>query len=78
MTEIDRYDTNRPHLCSALRWKSMFIWAEHDQTVQRSNTGSFWCLYTQTCIGPDGKLAEPEGCDAPERQCHCRDDAPLA
>jgi hypothetical protein len=26
---------------------------------------------TQTCIGPDGKLAEPGNCCSGERGCHC-------
>jgi len=73
MTEAERYDTKRPNLCAALRWKEMFIWAEHDPTVQPSNTGIFWCLYTQTSLGPDGKLAEPGLCAASERGCHCQE-----
>jgi hypothetical protein len=73
MTDAERFDTNRPNLCAALRWKEMFIWAEPDPTVQPSNTGYFWCLYTQTCLGPDGKLAEPAECASPERSCHCRE-----
>jgi hypothetical protein len=73
MTETERYDTNRPNLCAALRWKEMFIWAEHDPTVQPSNTGIFWCLYTQTSLGPDGKLAEPGSCATSERGCHCQE-----
>jgi hypothetical protein len=73
MTEAERYDTNRPNLCAALRWKGMFIWAERDPTVQPSNTGIFWCLHTQTSLGPDGKLAEPEVCSASERGCHCQE-----
>lgn len=72
MTENERYDTNRENLCESLRWKSMFIWAEPDPTVQRSNTGSFWCLHTQKPLGPDGESAEPEFCASPERGCHCR------
>lgn len=70
MTEAERYDTNRPNLCPSLRWKGMFIWAERDETVPRSNTGSFWCLHTQNCLGPDGRVAEPEFCCNAERGCH--------
>ena len=73
MTEAERYDTNRPNLCPALHWKEMFIWAEHEPTVPRSNTGSFWCLHTQNCLGPDGQLAEPEFCDNAERGCHAHE-----
>ena len=70
MTEAERYDTNRPNLCPSLRGKGMFIWAEHDETVQRSNTGSFWCFHTQNCLGPDGRVAEPEFCCNSDRGCH--------
>jgi hypothetical protein len=73
MTEAERYDTNRPNLCPALRWKEMFIWAEHEPTVPRSNTGSFWCLHTQNCLGPDGQVAEPEFCCNAERGCHAHE-----
>jgi hypothetical protein len=27
-------------------------------------------MYTQTCIGPDGVLAEPGNCCSGERGCH--------
>ncbi|HZN11064.1 MAG TPA: hypothetical protein VFC61_05265 [Blastocatellia bacterium] len=71
MTEAELYDTNRPNLCAALRWKGMFVWAEPDPTAQRSNTAIFWCLQTQTSLGPDGKVAEPAKCDGAGRSCHC-------
>ncbi len=73
MTDAERFDINRPNLCAALRSKEMFIWAENDPTVQPSNSGYFWCLFTQTCLGPDGKLAEPLECVSSERSCHCRE-----
>ncbi len=69
-TEAERFDINHPELCHCLRWKGMFISAEHDQTVQPSNDGLFWCLYTQSCLGPDGELAEPGNCSSSERVCH--------
>jgi hypothetical protein len=68
--ESDRFNTDRPNLCPALRWKGQFVLAEHDPTVQRSNDGLFWCLHTQTCIGPDGELAEPGNCASSRRKCH--------
>jgi hypothetical protein len=67
------YDTNRPNLCSCLRWKGMFIWAEPDPTVPPAGDTAFWCLRTQTCLGPDGQTVEPGNCDASERKCHCAD-----
>ena len=36
--------------------------SEPDPNVQTSNDGLFWCMHTQTCIGPDGELAEPGNC----------------
>ena len=57
-------------LCSALRWKGLFIDAERDATVPPCNDGLFWCMHTQTCIGPDGQLAEPGNCSNTVRKCH--------
>ena len=54
LQESDRFSTNHPNLCPALRWKAQFILAEPDPTVPQSNEGLFWCIHTQTCIGPDG------------------------
>ena len=56
LPESDRFNTNHPNLCPALRWKAQFILAEPDPTVPQSNEGLFWCIHTQTCIGPDGKV----------------------
>ena len=65
-----RFDTTHPDLCSALRWKGQFIVAEPDPNVPPATDGLFWCVYTQTCIGPDGELAEPGNCCKASRQCH--------
>jgi hypothetical protein len=69
-TEAERFNPNRENLCPSLRWKGMFIWAEKDQSVPPSNSGIFWCLHTQTCLGPDGNVAEPGDCDSATRKCH--------
>jgi hypothetical protein len=66
----ERFNTHNPNLCSALRWKGQFILSEPDPNVQNSNDGLFWCMHTQTCIGPDGKLAEPGNCASQNRACH--------
>ena len=68
--DLERFDTTHPDLCTALRWKGQFIEAEPDPTVQASNEGLYWCMYTQTCIGPDGELAEPGNCNKKGRACH--------
>lgn len=73
MTEAERFDTNRPNLCSYMRWKGMFIWAERDATVGPTSDGFFWCQHTQNCLGPDGQLVEPSRCDAVDRKCHCQE-----
>ncbi len=69
-SEHERFNPNRPGLCSGLRWKGMFVTAEDDPTVPRSDAGLFWCLYTQTCMGPDGHLAEPAECALAGRACY--------
>jgi len=66
----ERFDTSHESLCPSLRWKQQFIGAEHDPTVPPSNAGLCWCMHTQTCIGPDGELAEPGNCSSKERKCH--------
>jgi hypothetical protein len=71
MSEMaNRFDTSTPDLCPALRWKGQFILAERDARVQASNDGLFWCMHTQTCIGPDGAVAEPGSCCSKSRPCH--------
>ena len=68
--QADRFDTRHPNLCHALRWKGQYILSEPDPDVPASNDGLFWCMYTQTCIGPDGQLAEPGDCSKTGRGCH--------
>lgn len=70
MTEEERFSTERPGLCQALRWKGMFFNTEHDPSVPSTSDRLFWCLYTQTCLGPDGQVAEPGTCSSPERKCY--------
>jgi hypothetical protein len=68
--ESKRFDTNHPNLCSMLRWKGQFILGEPDAAEVSPQDGLFWCLHTQTCIGPDSELAEPRGCSSRNRACH--------
>jgi hypothetical protein len=70
ISEQERFNTENPNLCPGLRWKRQFYDSEPDPTVQRSNDGNYWGVYTQTCIGPDGKVAEPRACSFPRRKCH--------
>ena len=65
-----RFDVTHPNLCAGLRWKGQFIRSEPDNSAQGAGDTSFWCKYTQTCIGPDGIKAEPAMCSSAFRQCH--------
>ena len=38
-SELDRFNTNHPDLCPALRWKGQFILAEPDPRFRASNEG---------------------------------------
>ena len=55
----ERFDTSKETLCTSLRWKQQFISSEHDPTVPPSNDGLFWCMHTQTCIGPTASWPNP-------------------
>lgn len=68
--DSNRFNTNHPELCPSLRWKGMFVLAERDPSVPPTNDGIYWCLHTQTCIGPDGQVAEPGQCSSAQRECH--------
>jgi hypothetical protein len=70
VNEAERFNIDHPELCECLRWKGMFIGVSHDVSAQQSSDGHFWCVYTQTCIGPDGQLAEPGNCSSGERGCY--------
>ena len=78
ISESERFNIHHPDLCQSLRWKGLYILAERDPSVPACNDGLFWCVHTQTCIGPDGKLAEPGNCCAKNRECHgtgeCKDE----
>ena len=54
--------------CEKLRWKGMFIQAEWNPTVQRSDDRAFWCQHTFKCLGPDGQAVGEEEC-TPGRAC---------
>ncbi len=55
--------------CDLLRWKGMYIEAEWDPNVPHSGDRAFWCLKTQQCLGPDGKLVDDYECN-PARPCY--------
>lgn len=55
--------------CDFLRWKGMYVEAEWDPTVQRSNDRVYWCQHTYNCLGPDGKVVDDYECN-PARGCY--------
>ena len=44
--------------CDGLRWKGMLIDADHDPTVPESNTRIYWCVFSQSPLGPDGAVCK--------------------
>ena len=70
MLENERFDTDRPGLCPGLCWKGKYVPFDSNSGNLVSIDGNFWCVYTQTCIGPDGQLAEPGKCCSSERVCY--------
>jgi hypothetical protein len=48
--------------CARLRWKGMFIDVEPDLEVPNARDGFCWCSLTQTCLGPDGRVADEARC----------------
>jgi hypothetical protein len=70
MRHAERFDIDHPDLCPALRWKGQFTNSEPDPTVPSTRDDLYWCVYTQTCVGPDNGLAEPYLCSSPRRPCH--------
>ena len=55
--------------CDGLRWKGMFIDADHDPTVPESNTRIYWCVFSQSPLGPDGDVVDEDTCTA-SRSCY--------
>jgi len=48
--------------CRALRCKEMFIDTGREFRMAESASGIYWCSHTQTCLGPDGDVADVEHC----------------
>ena len=62
MTDLSNLTTATGTRCRCLRSKEMFINVEPDPTVPSSSSGLYWCVHTQTVIGPDGKIVSDEEC----------------
>jgi hypothetical protein len=66
MELIAKIGTSR---CAHLRWKGLFIEAGQNPEFDVSADYSTWCQHTYKCVGPDGKMVDPEECGA-GRQCY--------
>jgi len=63
---LTRIDHDR---CNNLRWKGLYIDTQQDPSVPHSGDRLFWCHKTQTCLGPDGKIADDYECNE-TRSCY--------
>ena len=52
-------------VCQCLRAKELYYQAPEEASAAR---GPFWCVRTQSLIGPDGQIADTESC-RPGRSC---------
>jgi hypothetical protein len=68
MPEPTNLPGNAQNSCRFLRSKEMYIDAEPDPTVPSGRSGHFWCVHTQTVIGPDGRIVHQDECHS-ERMC---------
>lgn len=64
----ERYKHLGHEICQCLRQKSMFVGVGPDPTVPPANDDSFWCVMTQSVLGPDDQVVEPAVCK-PGRSC---------
>jgi hypothetical protein len=56
-------------LCTHLCWKDRFVPAAPGEATFPSRDGFYWCILTQTVIGPDGQAVDPLRCSSRERPC---------
>ena len=61
--DVSRAGIPQQH-CGRLRCKEMFIDTGREFDITDTGSGIFWCSHTQTCVGPDGSVADPEHCKA--------------
>jgi hypothetical protein len=66
MELIAKIGTDR---CAHLCWKGLQIDVPYNPEFDVSADYSTWCRHTAKCVGPDGKLVDPEECRA-GRECY--------
>lgn len=50
--------------CRWLRCKEMFIETAREFRMEESGSGIYWCSHTQSCLGPDGQVADTGNCQS--------------
>ncbi|MCW5978775.1 MAG: hypothetical protein KIT09_11890 [Bryobacteraceae bacterium] len=50
--------------CEYLRWKGLYVDGEQNYYASQSGDRLFWCVKTQNCLGPDGRIADDYECSA--------------
>ena len=55
--------------CANLRWKGLYIDTGYNPENDYSNDSAMWCLETDKCVGPDGKVVDDFEC-SPARKCY--------
>lgn len=60
--------------CPAIRAKGFYVFTEEPEPQEETDTAVFWCVKTQTSVGPDGRGVHRSLCDG-TRSCFERPDA---
>ena len=55
--------------CANLRWKGLYMDRGDVPEDDCSNDSAMWCLQTNKCFGPDGKIVDDFEC-SPARTCY--------
>ena len=55
--------------CANLRWKGLYLDNGATSDEDYSNDSAKWCLQTDKCIGPDGRVVDDFEC-SPARTCY--------
>ena len=71
MSTIDTLGRTEPiPCCSNLRCKSMYYGSEERPgRLHESEVMTYWCIHTQSALGPDREEAFPSSCQ-PGRACY--------
>jgi hypothetical protein len=69
MTETELFYAKYPNLCPHIRWRAQGFVADPNEPAPPPYDGLYWCVFSQTCIGPDGQGVDPDHCCSETRVC---------